>query len=103
MKTIIKFIISAYLIFACTSCSVVELNKLEKHEHSSESVTPCTNPRPQICTREYRPVCAAVETGINCITTPRPSTKEVTYATGCTACADPKVRSYRPGKCKATD
>ena len=60
----------------------------------------CTNPRPQICTREYRPVCATKDTGVRCITTPCQSTEEITYATGCTACADPKVSHYRLGKCK---
>jgi len=63
--------------------------------------TQCKEPRPQICTREYRPVCAEVDTGIRCVTTPCASTKLKTYATGCTACADPKVIGYRPGACEA--
>ncbi len=53
-------------------------------------VTACTDPRPQICTHEYRPVCAALADG---------STK--TYATGCTACSDMAVNAYNPGACGA--
>jgi len=48
----------------------------------------CTEPRAQMCTREYRPVCAN-KGGVR-----------VTYATGCTACADPKVASYQPDACQ---
>jgi len=53
------------------------------------NITACTDPRPQICTREYRPVCANLSDG---------STK--TYATGCTACSDPKVSGYRDLACE---
>ncbi len=61
--------------------------------------TQCKDPRPQMCTREYRPVCATKDTGLRCVTTPCPSTESVTYATGCTACSDPKVHGYASGAC----
>lgn len=48
----------------------------------------CEEPRPQICTREYDPVCAKLEDG-----------SEKTYATGCTSCSDSKVTSYKKGVC----
>lgn len=48
----------------------------------------CEEPRPQICTREYDPVCAKLEDG-----------SEKTYATGCTSCSDLKVKSYKKGAC----
>ncbi|MDC3332885.1 hypothetical protein OAV62_01450, partial [bacterium] len=72
------------------------------HKNKSQdnsSYTLCTDPRPQMCTREYMPVCAIKDTAIRCITTPCPSTQEVTYATGCTACADEKVIKYKQGAC----
>ena len=50
----------------------------------------CAEPRPEICTMIYDPVC-----GIHADTT-RP---DATYASGCSACADPAVAGYRPGAC----
>jgi len=59
----------------------------------------CKDPRPQICTREYRPVCGTRDTGIRCVTTPCASYEYKTYGNACTACADPKVIEYRSGAC----
>ncbi len=52
-------------------------------------MTLCTEPRPQICTQEYLPVCAQLKDG-----------GERTYATGCVACADAEVVGHRPGACE---
>lgn len=49
----------------------------------------CTEPRPQICTMQYMPVCAILGDG---------STK--TYATDCSACSDARVVSYSADACK---
>ena len=53
------------------------------------NITACTEPRPQICTREYRPVCAMLADG-----------STLTYATGCTACSDQRVSGYRDLACE---
>lgn len=52
------------------------------------NLTLCPEQRPQICTREYNPVCAALADG-----------SRKTYATGCTACADQQVSGWEPGAC----
>ena len=49
----------------------------------------CTDPRPQVCTQDYRPVCAQLQDG-----------RSKTYSNGCSACADPAVSSYREGACE---
>jgi len=59
----------------------------------------CTDPRPQVCTMEYAPVCATRDTGVRCITTPCPSTEQRTYSTGCNACSDDKVSGWVQGAC----
>jgi hypothetical protein len=74
--------------------ALVTVGCASSHETTGDSaaagnITVCTDPRPQICTREYRPVCAILSDG---------STK--TYATGCTACSDPKVSGYRDLACE---
>jgi len=50
--------------------------------------TPCPEPRPQICTREYNPACAVLATG-----------ERREYPTACTACADAAVVAFEPGRC----
>ena len=55
-------------------------------------LTPCPNERPQMCTREYNPVCAQL------------ADKSMrTYATGCTACADSSVIGWVAGECASPD
>lgn len=48
----------------------------------------CTEPRPQKCTRIYKPVCATFN-----------DQSQKSYTSDCTACADSNVVSYVPGKC----
>lgn len=48
----------------------------------------CTDPRPEACTMDYRPVCATLGDG-----------SEKTYSNGCSACSDPQVGHYREGEC----
>ncbi len=50
----------------------------------------CSEPRSQVCTREYAPVCAFL---------PREQRRE--YSNGCTACADSAVSGYIAGSCPA--
>ena len=52
------------------------------------NVINCTDPRPQVCTRDYRPVCG----------TRRDGTRQ-TYDNACGACADANVVSHIPGPC----
>ena len=49
----------------------------------------CPEPRPEICTQDYRPVCAQMQDG---------SVK--TYSNGCGACSDPAVVGYSDGECQ---
>jgi hypothetical protein len=64
----------------------------EKNEFNNEpgalDLILCEEPRPQVCTREYNPVCGTLQDG---------STK--TGSTGCTSCSDPDVVGYQMGVC----
>ena len=67
---------------------------------TTDGLIKCKDPRPEVCTREFRPVCAKKDNGIRCVTTPCPSTDDVTYSNACTACSDPDVIAYKPdGAC----
>ncbi len=59
----------------------------------------CQDPRPQMCTMDYTPVCGLRDTGVRCVTTPCPSTEWKTYSNGCTACSDAQVFGYVSGEC----
>ena len=50
--------------------------------------TGCEDPRPEVCTMDYRPVCATRYDG---------SSK--TYSNGCGACSDANVNSWVEGVC----
>ena len=52
------------------------------------SGTQCSEPRPQVCTMEYAPVCATLAKG-----------GTADYSSGCNACADDAVSSYEQGQC----
>ena len=51
-------------------------------------VTQCTEPRPQVCTMEYAPVCADLVAGGRKL-----------YSSACNACADDAVSGYLSGEC----
>ncbi|CAN5921735.1 hypothetical protein BH11PSE3_BH11PSE3_03340 [soil metagenome] len=48
----------------------------------------CADPRPQMCTREYRPACGQRRDG-----------SRQTYGNACTACSDPAVLAQAAGAC----
>ena len=73
----------------------------ENQAKSGKKQTLCTEPRPQMCTMEYNPVCAVRDTGIRCVTTPCPSSERKTYSNACSACGDKKVTGFQPGACKS--
>jgi len=76
----------AIMLFIITGCA----SNAEKanSQTDTKAFTACTDPRPQICTMQYDPVCAKLEIGSK------------TYATDCTACSDHAVRGYYPGACE---
>lgn len=100
MKILNNLLIVLGVTFFSMSCSISVTSETEEKNIDNNIFITCNNPRPEICTREYNPVCATKKTGVVCVTTPCPSTEEKTYATGCTACADPMVIKYKKGQCE---
>ena len=47
----------------------------------------CPDPRPEICTMDYNPVCAAIGDEVQA------------FSNGCTACSDKKVKGFYLGAC----
>lgn len=90
MRKLYSLIIIFSVTLLCLSCTVPVNETSATAQKDRHVYTQCTEPRPEICTREYNPVCATLNTG----------SEEKTYATGCTACADPAVTKYRQGPCE---
>jgi len=65
---------------------------MTKAELADESLPvaggPCADPRPQMCTRDYRPACGSLKDG-----------SRKTYGNACSACADPNVTTQAAGAC----
>ena len=59
----------------------------------------CPETRSQMCTREYRPVCAKRDIGVRCIKSPCPSSELVTKPNACVACADKNIFAYSLEAC----
>jgi hypothetical protein len=83
---IFSLISLSLLAISCTT-TADEKNEINNEPGSLDLIL-CQEPRPQICTREYDPVCAMLQDG---------STK--TGSTGCTSCSDPEVIGYKMGAC----
>ena len=73
MRTVVIVMVLGLL----SSCAVKSLETIA-----------CVEPRPQVCTMEFAPCCAALKDG---------SLKE--FSSPCTACADPTVTGYVSGHC----
>ena len=61
---------------------------------ADEDITICTEPRPEVCTMDYTPVC-----GLRNV-----AGKEEwkTYSNACSACSNPAVTGYKKYACEAT-
>jgi hypothetical protein len=93
LETMLRMIVRVSIVTICLfsiSCASYseKKDKNDIDEPGALDLIICEDPRPQICTREYDPVCATREDG---------SVK--TYSTGCTSCSDARVTGYKPGKC----
>ena len=75
------------LLIAASGCAATQ--DQPPAEEADKGLVTCTDPRPQMCTMEYLPVCARIGEDS--------SAEWKTYASGCSACSDPKVTVYKPG------
>ena len=73
---------------ACGIVVLLLLGACASQKSPTDTVTQCTEPRPQVCTMEYAPACATLIAG---------GQKE--YSSACNACADDAVAGYTPGPC----
>ena len=96
----VRFLGIRLLVLVCltgvTACSSLpadlfgqDFGDIEVTEVPTLQTVSCQEPRPKICTLQYEPVCAVMESGsIN------------TYPSACNACADIAVSAWRPEPCE---
>lgn len=96
MSYLLRLIALTASLTACSSLPETVENK------TTPETTHCPEQRPQVCTMDYRPVCAIRDTGVRCVTTPCPSTEQKTFSNACSACADTKVIGYISEECLTT-
>jgi hypothetical protein len=60
--------------------------------------------RADMCTQQFDPVCADLDTGVRCVRAPCPESSErKTFSNACMACKEAKVMAYRKGSCEGGD
>ena len=84
------FATAAFFVASVTGCAKSPANDAEAD--IGFGYTACTEPRPEICTMQYDPVCARMKDG-----------RRETYANDCSACSDQLVMGYTPGECSNVD
>lgn len=82
-KLLLSFSMSLFIISCASNDEINDIN-----EPGALDLILCEKPRPQICTREYNPVCATLKDG-----------STATGSTGCTSCSDSNVVGYKMGAC----
>jgi hypothetical protein len=80
---LVKYV-SIALLLGLTACASVPPDETG----NAAAANVCEDPRPQVCTADYCPVCGAFGDA---------SVK--TYSNGCTACGDANVTSWVEGEC----
>ena len=100
--SLIQGLVLSGVILLAVACDPV--TKTVTHKNDNKPAKPtvakfvkCKTSRPEMCTEEYRPVCATRNTGMRCGKAPCPATKKLTYPNACSACADKKVSGYLSG------
>ena len=92
----LRVVLSLFLIVVLANCAPMSGTGVSKDdstknalEAESDASVQCSEPRPMVCTMEYRPVCATLVSG-----------DTATYPSGCNACADIVVKSWTDGPCE---
>ncbi|MDX2446581.1 MAG: hypothetical protein QNK29_05200 [Desulfobacterales bacterium] len=80
----IVFILLGLFCFMNVGCVSVP----EQSNNQSDTFIGCIEPRPEICTQEYVPVCGYLEDG-----------SQKTYSNACSACSDKKIIRYKVSSC----
>jgi hypothetical protein len=77
------------LLSANTAVACAQASSVEAPVASQSVMTTCQEPRPQVCTMQYDPVCGLTS-----------NNQYKTYSNACAACSDTDVSGHNPGACE---
>ncbi len=77
------------LLAGFTALACAQSSALEETVSSRPVLVACVEPRPQLCTMQYDPVCGLTADNQN-----------KTYSNACSACSDASVSGHSPGTCE---
>lgn len=80
MKKLIPLILILFVALCFAGC--------DTNKDNETLDTMCSEPRPEVCTREYAPVCGYKLDGTF-----------KTYSNGCSACTDKEIIGYKNDEC----
>lgn len=83
-KALVSLIFVVLLSGSLFSCA-----SMHEKGMSEDKLVKCARPRPEVCTKEYRPVCGF-----------EPDGNHKTFSNACSACASTDIISYCGGNCK---
>ena len=79
-------LIALFLLAVAAGCAMSP--PAAKSGDGADNFVACQEPRPEICTMDYVPVCGVLEGG-----------GKKTYSNACVACSDTAVNGYTEGAC----
>jgi len=100
MKKLVSQITAFSVLFLCIGVYAATISGCKDKPVVDSLFKQCQEPRSQMCTKDYRPVCAVLKPAVQCLTDDCPLIKQVTYSNGCTACSDSQVIKFKSGACK---
>ena len=77
------------LLTANTAIACAQAISVEAPVSSQTVLVACEEPRPQVCTMQYDPVCGLAS-----------NNQYKTYSNACAACSDAGVSGHSPGACE---
>ncbi len=77
------------LLAANTAVACAQAISVEAPVSSQTLLVACEEPRPQLCTMQYDPVCGLTA-----------NNQYKTYSNACSACSDASVSGHSPGACE---
>ncbi len=77
------------LLSANTAVACAQASSVEAPVASQTVLVACEEPRPQVCTMQYDPVCGLAS-----------NNQYKTYSNACAACSDAGVSGHSPGACE---